>query len=525
MPLRTWFGRRVAAARGRSDEGAAMLTAILMMLILAALTVTVLGLVLAESMPTQQARKNTRTVYAAEAGIQATLSQLRSAQGAPDLTGTVYGSLAKLPCALTGSVSDASGTLKYAVSMRYYRSNPAGRAESWLASNAMTCTAGTGTTVQPTYAEITSSGTDASGAGLGAGSGNRKMISIYRFQTTNTNVKGGNIYTFGDAFCLQATGTTAGKNVKYVDKAQCGQEANQDIELWLYDTDYEIKLASSTLPGNTPLCITGPTTAPTAAGTPATLQTCKTDASRWPQLWSWEGGAHWRGENSAISNYSNAYLAGQHAPTSVAAGDLLYVSTNIGQNYPWGSFDPDPAVGAGAASYDTHQIVNYLEFGRCFDVTGEDPNAAFEIVYPCKQDPSGGQYLNWNHKWYYTEPTGGASSVANQQISVLYLNSTSSKYCLVSPETDGGFVYLTSACNAAATNQSFTRFTDTGDYSTSYTFKDNAGLCIGLSPTKLDGSWTEMNVSNCTGGPDQKWNAPPDSVKASIGNYREVTGG
>lgn len=272
--------------------------------------------------------------------------------------------------------------------------------------------------------------------------------------------------------------------------------------------------------GKTPLCITSP-----SGGTgQATLETCWTDSNRWRQLWSWEGGAHWRGENSTISNYSNTYLTVQGAST-VTNGAYLYVTGSAASNQEWGSFDPDPAVGAGAAGYLTHQIVNYLEFGRCFDVTGENPNSTFEISYPCKQDPSGGSYLNWNHKWYYTEPTGGASSVANQQLFVYYLNSTSSKYCLVSPGTVGGLVYLTSACNSAAANQSFTRFTDTGDYSSSYTFKDSKGLCLGLSPDKLDGAWTKINVTTCTGGPDQKWNAPADAVTATIGNYHEVVGG
>lgn len=519
--------RRLRAARRGGDAGVAMVTAVLMIMILAGLSMAVLAVIVAQVAPTQFAEKNTRSVYAAEAGIEAALSQFRTAEGAPDATGAVYGQKSKLVCNFSGTVAADSGPLTYAVTIRYYRNNPAGKSDAWLTSNAMSCTNGVGPASQPSYAEIVSAGNDEAATNVATTSGDRKMKSIYRFQTTNTNVKGGYVYTFGDGYCLRAVATTAGSAIQYIKKEDCGDTANQDRELWLYDTDYKLKLASTLTGSATAQCITSPDGTSVADVGQAFLQDCVTDSGRWRQLWSWEGGSRWNGENKAITNYSSRFLGAKDS--TVSNGAYLWVLSTGASDQPWGSFDPSPSVGAGAASYGTQQIVNYAEFGRCFDVTnntvsGNPGGDDYEIVYPCKQDPSGGSKLNWNHKWYYTEPSGSNNSAPNQQIYILNNNSASSKYCLYSPGTNGALVYLTSACNAADTHQKFTRWKDTGDYTTSYTFTDSAGLCVTLSPDKYNG-WTKIAVATCTGGLEQKWNAPPDAVAASIGNYQEVVGG
>lgn len=516
MDPTTGLLRRLAVWRDR-DEGVAMMSAILMVLLMGALSTIILALVLSQVTPTQFARKNTRTIFAAEAGVEAALSQIRSAAAAPDFTGSVYGSLAALPCTLTGTVADSGGELRYDVRVSYYKENPAGRSDSWLAANVMSCRP----VQQPAYARVVAEGYAEDLARLDATLGDRTLATVYQFKTTNTNIAGGRIYTFGDGFCLRADGITAGSNVTYVDKASCGED--DERELWLYDVDYMIKLASSTLPGSTPLCITGPPS--TSSGTVrVTLETCKTGTARWNQLYSWEGGARWRGENTSITNYSSYCLSSGSTSGTGIAGRKLSVGTSCAGDSAWGSFNPDPAVGAGAASITTRQIVNYLEFGRCFDVTDTDVGKAFMIVYPCKQDPSGGTLLDWNHKWYYSEPAVGSPSLGPQQIYVLRSNSTSQKYCLQTPGAGGQYVTLTSACSTSAANQRWTRYQDTGNYGTSYTFVDHLGRCIGLGD-KYNGSWSKIVVTSCTGGIDQKWNAPPLDVEASVGDYVESYGG
>ena len=513
--------RRTTSGRGRRqtlqatlgpDTGIAMMSSILLVLIMATLSMVVLALVMAQTRPTEFARKNTRTIFAAEAGIEAALGQIRTAAGVPDFTGTIYGDLAQLPCTMTGTVADATGQLRYDVQVRYFKDNPAGQTETWLNANKMACKPAT----QPAYAYVSSKGSAETTARLTSTDAARSLSSVYQFNTTNTNIAGGRIYTFGDGFCLHADGLTAGSTVSYYEKSTCG--VDDDRELWLYDSDYKLKLAVSTLPGEKALCITGPPNT-TSGAVQALLQECKTDATRWNQLWSWQTGARWVGQTSDLKNYSGYCLYAGDATESLT-GKKLHAGKTCTDNKSWGSFNPDPAVGAGAASIDTIQIVNYLEFGRCFDVTDEQVGATFMIAYPCKQDPSGGSQMPWNHKWYYSEPPTGQTVLMNTSISVVKSGTT---YCLQSPGLGGTYPTLTSSCNASATSQQWDRYKDTGSTATSYTFVDYAGRCIGLDRDKLASSWSKIVVTSCTGEPDQKWNAPAQRADASIGDYVEGT--
>jgi hypothetical protein len=513
--MRTTVGRgrrRGALAALGGDSGVAMMSSILLVLIMASLSMVVLALVMAQTRPTEFARKNTRTIFAAEAGVEAALSQIRSAGGTPDFTGTIYGDLTQLPCALQGTVADAAGDLSYQVQVRYYKDDPAGQSETWLTANKMACKPAT----QPIYAYITAQGFAETTPRLSADDADRSLSTVYQFNTTNTNIAGGRIYTFGDAFCLRADGLTAGSTITYKAKSECGTD--DDHELWLYDVDYKLKLAVTTIPGSTALCITGPVTAG-GTGEKVTLQPCKTDAARWNQLWSWDTGARWQGQKQDLTNYSGSCLYAGTTTNSAVGNAKLHVGS-CASDQPWGSFNPDPAVGAGAASADTIQIVNYLEFGRCFDVTDQQVGKAFMIVYPCKQDPSGGARLNWNHKWYYSEPATGSSVRENQQIYVKENNADSGKKCLQSPGASGTYVTLVT-CSASAPNQQWDRYKDTGNAATSYTFVDYLGRCVGLSEDKYNDAWSKIVVTSCSGEADQKWNAPAQKSDAQIGDYVE----
>jgi hypothetical protein len=504
--------RGVLTALGK-DSGVAMMSSILLVLIMASLSMVVLALVMAQTRPTEFARKNTRTIFAAEAGVEAALGRIRSAGGAADFTGAVYGDLSQLPCTLQGTVADAAGELTYTVEVTYYKDDPAGQSAAWRTSNKM---AGCRPTTQPVYAFITAKGFAGTSPRLTGDEGDRGLSTVYQFNTTNTNIAGGRIYTFGDAFCLRADGTTAGSTITYVEKSLCGTD--DDRELWLYDSDYKLKLSVSTLPGGVPLCITGPS-AEGAAAQETKLQDCKTDAARWNQLWSWDTGARWKGQKKDLSTYSGYCLYAGTKTLDEISGAKLHVGPSCAGDEPWGSWNPDPAVGAGAASFDTIQIVNYLEFGRCFDVTNQTVGWEFMIVYPCKQDPSGGSQLNWNHKWYYSEPTVGSSVRENQQIYIRQDDKDTGKKCLQAPSGAGTFVTLVN-CSATASQQ-WDRYQNTGNAATAYTFVDYLGRCIGLSEDKYNGAWSKIVVTSCSGESDQKWNAPPQKSDASVGDYVE----
>jgi len=518
---------RSQAKRQPDDSGAAMITALLAILVTAMFSIVMLGVIMSQITPTQLQQATTRTVFAAEAGVNAAVGQIRNAEDSPDGAGKVYGDVSQLPCTATGTVSSSGTALAYQVQIRYFTADPTTQSDAWRASHALPCTAGYGPSADPTHALIESSGT-----GLvvqnAPGDLDRTIEVVYTFQVSNSNIPGGYIFSWDrstpgapDRFCLEATSVSAGANVRYVAAADCGD--NDARQLWVYDKDYRIKLASSTVAssGADPLCVTATPNGSTAVR--ATLQLCDdaTSASRWNQLWSWMGDASWEGENSDISDYSSYYLS--TGTGTIAVGSYLQVWNKTG-SAEWQSYNPDPRVGAGRAGIDTHQIVNYYEFGRCADVTHGTIGESQMIVYPCKQDPSIAQTkLNWNHKWYYDEPTNKEGTSAVQQI---YVNN-GSKYCLTSTDSDGGFATFKS-CSSSNTGQKWTRYAEMlSSYSDSWVFKDGYGRCLDLGPWYHFGqssqeSWSTLVTQQCNGTLSQKWNAPADISVATLGGYWEL---
>ncbi len=214
-----------------------MLTAILLIMIMAAISVLMLGVVVAQKTPTVFADKNGQTVFASEAGLDAALSQLRSSLGAPDLvTGKIYGDPRLLPCTVQGSVNSAGTPLKYKVNVTYFDQSPTGKDATWRAANKLLCSPTTGVAIAPSFALLSSEGVDADLKGLATGAGNRTIETVYTFQVSNNNIDGGTIYTFGDKHCLQATGQTVGSKVVYVDAADCREDDPR--RLWTYGKDY-----------------------------------------------------------------------------------------------------------------------------------------------------------------------------------------------------------------------------------------------------------------------------------------------
>jgi len=501
--------RRTLTRRPGADDGFAMLMVILLIMVCASVSVLMLGVVVAQVKPTVFEAKNTRTISAAEAGVDATLSQFRTATVVDAITHDVYGDPRLLPCTVGGAVGAGTSTLRYDVAIRYFSTSPANKTDAWRASNALTCVAGSGLTRAPNFALITSVGGDGAVDGYAASVGNRTLESVYTFQVSSSAINGGVIYSFGDAYCLQADGRTDGSPIHYVKAADC--RVDNASRLWSYGKDYSLHLSVTDLPGSIPMCITG-------SGGDAALRVCL--GTRYDQKFSWEGDATWQGQLSDNSNYASQYIGtGNSSFTGDLTGKILRVTGTTGNDVQWGSFDPDPRVGPGAADFSKHQVVNFLEYGRCFDVTNESVASTFMIVYPCKQDPSvAGTNLKWNHRWYYLEPTPLVGSTTPQRIKVTY-NSTD--YCLTTPAATGTYPTLT-VCSSS-TDQLWIRTAKADTYANSWTFTESSGSlrCIGLGD-KYNGAWSKMTVGPCTGGPEQKWNAPPTALSASLDNFKEL---
>jgi hypothetical protein len=553
------IARRVAnrLAADSTESGVALLSAILFMIIMAGLGTVIVGTVLGQVSPTYLDQKYTQTVYSAQAGMQAALSRFRAAtlldgsgHQQTDTLGNPLGDPTKLPCSLAGSVDPTtpSNGVAYNVSIYYYSFDPTflTTAATPVPPGNLPCSATggvTSTAAAPVkYALVVSKGTGnlLPGASAGSTAGNRSLGAVYQFKVSTVNIVGGliNDYNSNGAYCLSAVTATAGSIIQFLPATQC-TAANKLLDLWIYDTDYEIKLASSTANGAAGLCITGPATKTATANQNALLQPCQSDATRWNQLWDWQGSNTWVGINTTITGNSGYSLGTGYATGSNLTNKPLLVQSS-GTN---GGLSPSAAVGAGDAGYATHEIVNYLEFGRCADDTGEDPNAAHMINYPCKQSPAGGG-VKWNQRFYYTEPPVQTASPSytwpavsspqvGQQITVVDDAVTPNvQYCLTWTSTatkpNAGDLVKLKACPTSTTYKNWVRVYNTGDYNSSYTFTtvSAAGttLCLEVNPAILDSGWSELDLAVCNGSLGQKWNAPPAYVASEVGGYKEIGG-
>ena len=538
---RPFFGALLARLRvivdaPARDSGAALLTTMLFMIMLAGLSLVMLSVLLGQIQPALSAQQSTRSVYSAQAGLQSALCVIRTAAGTPDAAGIAYGNRGKLPCTVAGAADGVDPTLAYQVTVRYYGLDPTGRTPAWLAANVIPCSLASGVSAQPRYAIVTARGAHADAGGTLLPAGDRTISAMYQFNITNVNIPGGMMFSRTSTHCIRAVTATAGSKVQYQPAANCDRDA---LELWIYDKDWGLKLASTTVAGATQMCITGPIPGNGNNGNgngnnalttqDVTLQPCRAklnaaDPARWNQLFSWEGGEVIRGQQQTIANGVSNFCLGPES-TNLTGTDLQIKANGCGSPNNW---TPEAAVGPGAASFATQQIVNFREFGRCTDVTNEQPDSTFLIVYPCKQDPRGtGAGILWNHKFIYTEP-GNLQGSSTGQVHILVNNQAAQKRCLITPAANaipanprftgnGG-------CNSNA-NQQWTRVAQADTYANSWLFVDHLGRCMTADPTiRFATDFSRITVAPCNGTEAQKWNAPPSSANATFGGFREVVG-
>ncbi|MBI5162222.1 MAG: ricin-type beta-trefoil lectin domain protein [Micrococcales bacterium] len=477
------------------------------------LALTVLGVLVNQPRSIYTVQRASKTVYAAQAGLQVALGQIRTATAAPDAFGKVYGSKAKLPCTLSGSVDGSSDSTSYSVTLSYFTSNPAGQSAAWQAANRLSCSSPGGLAITPAFALIASQGTATSIAGLPDSVANRAVQGIYAFDVTNVNIPGDLILDGAQGYCLYAVSASVGSLVTYQPVASCTADT---LDKWVYTTSYQIQLASTV---GTPLglCVTGPTRG--NASQDAVLEACRTGSSRWNQLWSWTGSYTWFGQNDPIANGNSGFClgSGQGNATNLT-GKYLQVIKNCGVS---GTFYPKSGVGAGGASTATKQLVNYKEFGRCADVTNQDYTSAFYITYPCKQDPTGTNSFTWNQQFNFTEPTLPATSVSGIEIWTNNGNvGGNPRQCLTSNGTN--YPKLTNCTTTPTAAQAWTRYYDTGSYSNSYIITDLNGKCLGVDPTTTYNGWSAMTVTACDTTTAQKWNAKPQSTTSTFGSFKEI---
>ena len=499
------------------DRGAAMVFTVLFMLMLAGVSVVMLGVIVGQIAPSLSAQQSTRAGYSAQAGLQVGLGAIRAAAAAPNGAGVVYGNRSRLPCTVTGSADGAANDLPFTVEMRYFTLDPSNRNATWLDANDLNCSVGAGVATQPRYALVVAAGSSLNDAN-NSYDRDRSMAAVYEFNLTNVNIPGGRILNNALTHCLRAVTVGVNSRLEFRPIAQCTIDAR---ELWVYDRDWKLKLASTTAPSATPLCITGPVS-PNPPTQDARLRACvgATNPDRWNQLWSWVGGSgaggNWIGQQQNISSGTSNYCLSPPSGSNITG---LFLSAR--HNGCSSSLLPTPEVGPGAAGFATQQIVNFRQFGRCADVTNENIGFSYMIVYPCKQDPTGSvNGILWNHKWAYQEPAALAGSLGNQEIKV---TQDGVARCLTTqPNTSSSRYVVFQICTGDA-RQKWNRVAQGATYENSWLFIDTYGRCVTADTADLHVSaFAKMATVTCNGTTEQKWNAPPNSTSATFGGFREV---
>ena len=387
------------------DDAGSLPMAILLTFLGMTLTAGLVPVVVGQFEDTRFSDARSSALHAAQAGLDVGMGQIRVAHGVPSASDPVGGGeLRLLPCGpFSGDVDNGTASRPtYSVSIAYYNANP-----RTASSTQITCTPGAGTTVTPAAARLTSTGTDP------VTGDSRTLSGTYTFQTTNTNVAGGQIRAYSSNLCMEGgTDLTMQACVE-------GDEARQR-QFFAYNADLTISLYNSGSEANPRgLCLDGGS--PETAGNRVTLRPCA-NPTQPQQQWNFDSSAGFKGttKEGDILRANNLCLA-LKAPNT--AGSILVLTTSCSGVNATKSFNPAASVGAGAAGAENGQLVNYSQFGRCIDVTEVRYDKGYLIVWPCKQTPDPTK-LDPNQLW--AVPAAGASG----QITSTYQGV---RYCLRSP--------------------------------------------------------------------------------------------
>lgn len=514
--------------RPSGDDGVAIVMSLGYIIVFSALMLSVLAIVVGQVKPTAQAKKDIGSLNAASSGLQAGLAALRSASD-----GFNNGIRGNLPCTagsttsfqtgtaiastpgakLSAVASPLPGSFAYTVSIGYYASDPTDKPASWLQTNALPCPL----TATPGFAYLQSNGTGANIAGAGGSTGNRgnrSQTGVYTFSIPVENIAGGRLRAFGTSLCLDAgiipaSGTAPTFQTCQPLLAAAGQT-------WEYRSDLSLFFAGKPALN---LCIEGSTSAApvlrrcTGTGYDSTYPYA---AGQQVQEWPFNDNGHFAAA-AGNGNVSSACLQ----PSANAVGAAALVTSCVNSITDYTAIAPDPEVGAGKAGGNvtglvgspTNQYVNFAEFGRCLDITGQNVNADHLIAYPCKQAPDSTN-LTFNQVWNWTTVSGALGRMNVTQGGV--------DFCLTAPAA--GRLVLTKQCSSTRTDQQWTAAGRVaGSPTTSYTLKSqSAGTCLSVSQVgALSAPWSDITAEPCDGSTKQRWNAPPVTPDGDLNNIAE----
>ena len=485
--------------------------AILLMVMLVGLVLSALlvPMIITQDRTTRFDSTRVQALDAAQSGVDVALGAIRSS------TINAIGDSRNLPCGTLSGFVNGSSAATYSVVIEYFTSDPG--TDPTQTPTPMKCVAGYGTfdsvtsRTTPGFARFTSTGTV--GAATNGSTAGRTITATYTFRTSNVNILGGVVQISGSSLCMDVGSPTApaGTAVTLQPCSTTSPPAPQQV--FSYRTDLTLQLTASVAAANpNGLCLNSSAT-PAVSGNAIQLSQCGPLGTPAPYTQQWSYNDNGQYQAALSTSAANGTLAGL---CLMVAGQSAGQPVNLSNCSGAANWIPSPSVGPGAAALP--QWVNYNEFGRCMDVTNQDPNHYFLIDYPCKQNPYPGA-LTWNQLFQ-------APPIPTNQASVTGPISTKDTangltYCLTSPVSNGS--YVTVAACTGGTTQLWTIYN--GDkslnYSTKYTIV-SGGLCLGLSaPNAEIIAWSTIDVETCTGTTDQKWNAVPNILNSTLKNIRE----
>lgn len=521
-----------------SDDRGSLALAMLAIVVGVMLGGLMLPMLISQSRSSRFDISRVQALNAAQAGVDVTLGKIR-ASTTTDINGIVWGSTTNLPCwtqqnPYTGSV-DATSSEAYSVWLTYWVGSPT------AGGSPMICSTGYGTydpttlSSTPHYAVIHSTGTV--GSVTNGTSKGRTIVTTFVFQTDDSNIPGGVIRIYpdgsGNSWCMDAGSGTPAVGTQLVLRACSTSTPAAAQQVFAYRSDLSIQLVSS-ITGANPggLCIDTQPTAH-ASGDQIVLNLCSivnpakcaviTSCSPWNQQWSVDDSAHLRGALTDRSS-TDSYCINAPAQASGVALTLASCAGSISDTAQ--TWVPASTAGAGMAGAANNQLVNYQQFATCLDVTGQNINAPYLILYTCKQNPNPANVL-WNQKF------APSPSLSAAPATVLLKTTTGGvTYCLTSPLVAGGYPTMTTPCPASATAGSAYAWTmyqtqDAGGndlpYAKKYTVVDGSGLCLALGQTSdlYNAAYLKAVVKTCDGTTAQKWNANASLDSSRLLNTHE----
>lgn len=521
---------RTAIPASRHDTGS-MPMAMLLTVVGVILSGVLASIVTVQAGNSRRAIRSQHALDAAQAGLDVAVGHIRAASKAGAVGEDRIGVLNGLPCsgesvaqqklapalrtaAFTGSVG-VGGVADYKVYISYTRTR---------GGEPIECRNPGGPAKAAAFAELVAIGTDLSS------DHQRTLKATYNFRTTNKNIPGGLIRVFRTAtskdLCLDA-GSDVPNASTPLTVQPCSPGSAQ--QTFAYHPDLTIGLVTS-VTDEMPLgmCLDAGPVPHSTPGTAVTFQPC--GATTKPgQQWGFNDNANFEGTSDGVG--LDGYCFNVQVPDAIGSAVVLNTGgPSCGGPYDnKRTFSPEAAVGAGAASVDTKQLVNYAQFGRCLDATNQNWQYEYMIVWPCKQAPDRTR-VAWNQKWNTPGPADATGVKGPITTKPSYETFTT---CLKSPLSTALGLYVTlEQCAPGPPTAPFewTVFGDTGKYETSYTILDSNKNCLAAADPEKPGTTlytygsviSSVVVAPCDGSTLQKWNAVPEVLQATpLKNIRE----